>query len=92
MTQPNLSSEEVGRRGEEIYERELRRRFETEENIGRLISIDIDTHDFEISDDEHHIEAAMRLHAKHPGAAVYTKRIGYNAVVAIGGSLQRIVP
>ena len=30
-----------------------------------------------------------RLLAKHPGAATWTKRIGYNAVYALGGTLTR---
>jgi len=88
MSRTRLSSEEVARRGEEIYDQRLRSLVETEENIGKLISIDVETGDCEIGDDGD-IDAPLRLHAKHPGAAVYTLRIGYNAAVALGGILER---
>lgn len=41
----------ISRIGHEIYETQLRDTVETEENIGRLISIDINTGDYEIGDD-----------------------------------------
>ncbi len=61
---------------------------ETEENIGKIISIDIETGEYEIDADP--IVTGRRLQAKHPDAAIYGKRIGYNAVFAIGGTLIRI--
>jgi hypothetical protein len=87
MPHPRFSSEEIGRRGEELYERDLRAQVETEENIGKIISIDIETGDYEIADDS--LVTAKRLLAKHPGAAIYGMRIGYNAVYAVGGSIYR---
>jgi N12 class adenine-specific DNA methylase len=63
---------------------------EVPENIGKIISIDIETGDYELADD--FLAGAMRLQAKHPDAAIYGIRIGYNAVVAFGGTLRRIVP
>ncbi len=83
---PRFNSDEVGRRGEEIYQR-LRPLVETEENIGKIISIDIETGDFEIG--ESGLETAGRLHEKHPGAAVYGARIGYDAVYGLGGAISR---
>ena len=88
MPHPRFSGEEIGRRGEELYEKSIRAQVETEENIGKLVSIDIETGDYEIGDDTS-IDAPLRLHAKHPGAAIYTLRIGYNAAVALGGVLER---
>ncbi len=87
MPKPRLSSEEISRRGQELYEK-IREKLETEENIGKLVSIDVETGDYEIGDDTS-IDAPLRLHAKHPGAAVYTLRIGYNAAVSLGGVLER---
>ena len=43
MPQPTLTAEEIARRGEEIYERDLRARLETVENRGKFLSIDINT-------------------------------------------------
>jgi len=89
MGHPRLSSEEIERRGKELYEKGIRARVETPENIGKLVSIDVETGDYEIGDDTT-IDAPLRLHARHPGAAVYTLRIGYNAAVSLGGVMERV--
>jgi hypothetical protein len=57
------------------------------ENMGKIIAIDVETGDHEIADDV--IPAGRRLVARHPGAATWTKRIGYDAVYALGGTLTR---
>jgi hypothetical protein len=87
MPHPRYSGEEIARRGEALYEQSLRAKVETEENIGKIISIDIETGDYEIGNDV--IAAGRLLLAKHPDAATWTKRIGYNAVYALGGTLTR---
>ena len=86
MGHPYHSPEEIGKRGQEIYENKLRARVETPENFGKIISIDIDTGDYEIDDDL--IKAGDRLLARHPGASLYGARIGYDAVYAIGGARE----
>ena len=48
MPHPTLTAEEIARRGEEIYERDLRARLETEENRGKFLVIDIATGAYEI--------------------------------------------
>ncbi len=88
MPHTQYSDGEISQRGKELYERSIRAKVETEENIGKLVSIDIETGDYEVGDD-HSLEAPLRLHRKHPGAAVYTLRIGYNAAYALGGVLER---
>jgi hypothetical protein len=88
MSCPTMSSEEIARRGKEWYENHIRAQVETEENIGKIVSIDVETGDYELGDDRH-LDAAFRLQARHPGAAVYGIRIGYNAVYALGGVLER---
>ena len=64
--------------------------YKRQDNIGKIISIDIETGDYEIDTDV--LAPAQRLLAKKPDAAIYGKRIGYNAVFAVGGSLTRTVP
>ena len=88
MGHPRFSGEEIAQRGEALYEHTLRDTVETEDNIGKIISMDIETGDYEIGEDL--LEPAFRLLAKRPEAALYGKRIGYNAVVAVGGSLTRV--
>jgi hypothetical protein len=87
MASSRYSGEEIGQRGQEIYEKKLRDRVETVENIGKIISIDVDTGDYEIDDDL--IKAGDRVLARHPGASLYGVRIGYDAVYAVGGSLTK---
>ena len=87
MPHPRFSGEEIVRRGEDIYEQRLRASVEDDNNIGKVISIDIETGDYEIGTDP--VSTGKRLMAKHPGAAIYGKRIGYNAAFALGGTLTR---
>ncbi len=87
MPHPRYSGAEITRRGRDIYERRVRPLVEVPENIGRIVSIDVDTGAYAIGDDL--ISAGSPLLATHPGAALYGARIGYNAVYAVGGSLVR---
>lgn len=85
MPHPRIRNEEIDRRGQELYDQQIRAQVETPENIGKQIVIDIETGDYEI--DEDGLKASRRLMAKHPGAALYGLRIGYNAVYTLGGAL-----
>ena len=87
MVQAQTMSDETARRGEEIYAQRVRSAVESDENIGKLVSIDIETGAYELGDDV--LETARKLHARNPGAPIWTKRIGYDAVYAVGGTLNR---
>ena len=86
-TSPRLSNEEISRRGEELYARDLRAIIQTDENIGKILALDINTGAYEI--DVYSLPAADRLCARVPDAIVYALRIGYDAVYALGGTLTR---
>ena len=60
--------EEIGRRGQEIYESRLRTLLETEENIGRIVSVDVKSGDYEIGDDL--VSAGRRLQMRHPDSTM----------------------
>ena len=66
MPYPTLTAEEIARRGEEIYERDLRAKLETEENRGQFLIIDITTGGYEI--DREDPVATERLLAPTPGS------------------------
>jgi hypothetical protein len=83
MGHPRYSKEEIVRRGEELYEQQIRGQIDEENNKGKALVIDIETGDYEI--DEDGLEAAHRARAKHPDAALYAMRIGYPAYSKIGG-------
>jgi hypothetical protein len=76
-------------RGKQLYKERIRALVETEENIGKIVSVDVDTGDYHIGRDV--LQAAERLHQAHPDAAVWSERIGYDAVYALGGgSITRL--
>ena len=58
----------------EIYETELREKLESEHH-GKLVFIDVKSHDYEIEDE--HGGAWVHLTDRHPDAVCYAYRIGY---------------
>ena len=64
VRQPRYSKEEVARRGNEIYERDIRPQVEPTRN-GDVVAIDLDTGTWEINLDQQ--TAADRLEAETPG-------------------------
>jgi hypothetical protein len=87
MPHPRFSNAEIVRRGEEIYTARLRERLETEENLGKILVIDIETGEYEIDSDP--LTASHRALAKHPGAAIYALRIGHDEVYGFDGGAER---
>ena len=59
-----LSRKEVARRAKHLYEITIRQKIEWEENIGKMVIIDIETGDCEV--DKTGLKAARSLRAKHP--------------------------
>jgi hypothetical protein len=78
----------IARRGQDLYNRSIRRQVETRENIGKIISIDIETGNYEI--DDNFLEAIDRLQSQFPDAVIWTERIGFSAVYAVGGNLTKV--
>jgi hypothetical protein len=70
---PRYSKEEFARRGNEIYERDLKPRFSVEDD-GKFVAIDIETGAYEIDADE--IAASDRLLARNPEAQIWLRLIG----------------
>ena len=89
MRQPRYSKEEFARRGQALYERQVRPQVE-ESNIGRIVAIDIETGEFEIGDDA--LAASDRLFARCPEAQPWLVRIGHRAVHRFGRSHAGSVP
>jgi hypothetical protein len=88
MAQTQLSKEEIRRRAEERYERDLRDRLEADENnIGKILMLDVESGDYEIDDVA--IAASKRLRERHPDGHRYALRIGYDAVYGLGTQPRR---
>lgn len=83
---PRYSKEEFARRGDEIYDRDILPHMRSEDE-GKVIAIDIETGDYEIDRDE--LAACDRLHARHPDAQVWMRRVGSPYLYRFGGSSLR---
>jgi hypothetical protein len=87
MPSPTLEAAEVVRRGQEIYDRDIRARVEPEHR-GEFIVIDIETGDYEI--DAREVAAIQRSIAKHPDGRRCLLRIGFPYTHRIGGLTSRL--
>ncbi|NJO30643.1 MAG: hypothetical protein HC874_26200 [Richelia sp. SL_2_1] len=87
MAKSKFSDEEITQRGKELYDSNIRPQVETAENIGKIVSINIETGEYEIGDDL--IVTSRRLREKQADAVIWAERIGFNAVYALGGTLVR---
>ena len=87
MPHPRFSNKEIVRRGQELYPRDLRAQLE-DQCDGKIVVIDVETGDHEIDDDA--LKASHRVLVKHPGAASYALRVGYDAVYGFGGGPRRV--
>jgi hypothetical protein len=70
---PRYSKEEFARRGEAIYERDIRPHLEARQE-GQFVVIDIETGAYEVDADE--LAASDRLMARIPNAQVWLQRVG----------------
>jgi hypothetical protein len=74
------SHEEIARRGDEIYERDIRLKLKKSDK-GRFAAIDIETHDFALADDAR--SATHQVRARVSEAQVWLVRVGYSYVYRV---------
>ncbi|MCG9891687.1 MAG: hypothetical protein MH252_11495 [Thermosynechococcaceae cyanobacterium MS004] len=86
VRQPRYSKEEFARRGDEIYESQVRAQVE-EGNRGKIVAIDIETRAFEVADEL--LAASKHLSARLPDAQTWFVRIGHPAVDHFGARSLR---
>lgn len=77
-----LSHEEVSQRAKHLYESSIRQQIESEDNIGKMVIIDIETGDYAV--DKNGLVAARILSEKYPNARLFGFRIGYNVAASFG--------
>lgn len=80
--QSRYSAEETARRGDEIYERDIRAQVEVAHRE-KVVAIDIDSGEYVIDDNA--LAASERLLAQHPDAEIWCVRVGHRALYRIGG-------
>ena len=84
-TPTNYTPDEIGDRGEAIYEQSIRQGVEAG-NTGKLIMIDIDTGRWVMGEDQ--IAMARELRQANPLGTRYCLRVGYSAVDSFAGGLR----
>ncbi len=77
-----LTREEIAVRGEEIYERAIRSKVESQFD-GFFLVMDVETGEYELDRDD--LNATKRMLAKNPDAVLYGLRIGHRAAYRLGG-------
>lgn len=82
-TQPRLSREELARRGEDAFARQVRPALRPEDD-GKFVAIDVESGAFEVDEDDH--AAVSRLHGRIPGAQVWLVRAGYPTAHRLRGA------
>ena len=82
------SKEEFARRGDAIYEKDVRPNSPADE--GKFAAIDIESGKYEIDADE--MKAGNRLRARIPEAQIWMVPVGHRSVHRIGGGLRRETP
>jgi hypothetical protein len=82
-----LSSEEVAHQAMELYASSIRDAVEIEDNIGKMVIIDIETGAYKV--DLNGIESARKLRQQNPTARLFGIRIGYNVAVSFSGVMER---
>jgi len=84
--QSRYSAEETARRGDALYEREIRGQVEPAHR-GKVVAIDVDRGEYVIA--ENALTASERLLARYPDAEIWCVRVGSRVLHHIGGHLLR---
>jgi hypothetical protein len=84
-TQRRHSKAEFARRGDAIYEKQVRPQLKLADQ-GKFAAIDIETGDFAVDTDE--LKAGNKLLKRIPDAQIWMVRVGSRTVHRIGGRLR----
>jgi hypothetical protein len=82
------TTNEVSRRGADIYAAKLRCQLEPRHN-GKYLFLDVDTGEWEMDSEE--VIAAKRAATRFPGKLLYGVRIGFPSVARIGHGFSTAV-
>ena len=88
VRQPRYSKDEFARRGDELYETQVRPQVE-DGHPGKIVAIDLETGNFEVDTSE--MAACSRLESRCPDAQIWIVRIGSRHVRRFGGRSRRTV-
>ena len=81
MTRPDLTDPAIGVAAKKIYQEKIRPLM-TEDDIGKFVSIDVNSGEYEIDEDAS--EARKRLRQRRPDSLRFGMRVGYSAAYFFG--------
>jgi len=81
IRQPRYSKDEYARRGNDMYEHQVRPQVE-QGNKGKIVAIDIETGAYELTADI--LTASRKLLAREPDAQIWFVRVGHPGVHHFG--------
>ena len=73
----SINPSELSRKGEEIYQNELKGKLE-KEHIGKFVAIEVESKDYFLADSP--VEANQKAKNKYPNKVFYMIKIGFPAV------------
>ena len=82
------TNEEVIAAGQKLYEEKIRSTVETPENVGKMLTLDVETGEYSISADP--VDTILDLKQKRPLSRLFTLKIGYCSGVSFGSIDDRI--
>lgn len=82
---PRYSNEEFARRGNEIYERDVKPNLGAQDD-GKFVAIDIETGAYELDAEE--LAASHRLLARNPEAQIWFRMVGSRYTRRIGPRIK----
>ena len=83
MPDSSYNTDDIARRGREIYEQRIQSHVEAE-RTGEFLILDVDSADYEIDADR--LQAIERLKARRPAGQFYIIAIGAPFTVTLGGT------
>ena len=79
---------EITRRGNRLFEQEIRQQLPADAEARKFVAIDVETGDFEV--DESDVKAMDRLEGRNPDAEgrIFLRRVGSKSAYHFGGRLR----
>jgi hypothetical protein len=81
MASAQLSSKELSQRGQQIYDREIRKKV-GKKHRGKFLVIEVESNEYDMDADP--VVADQLLRQRHPDSLFYMVRIGYRAAYKLG--------
>ncbi len=81
----SVNTQEIARKGEEIYQKELKEKLE-KEYIGKFVAIEVESGEYFLGETQ--MEATTKARKKFPDKITYLVKIGFPAVITMSNRLS----